>query len=178
MLESLLFVLLTVVGRFSLFVSISTFLIGFFRKSKKLKKIGLGIGMIPLLCFGLIVFWYKIAIPSFNKSQMEEFAGIYEPNNSGKELLIKNGLSQNSPQLILHQDGTYAFDSIVGFGLEKKGIWKTGGIDGVFDFHRENGSLTKRAYPLGSGIKSALTMEHQLNKDDFFNKVNVTFIKK
>ena len=78
MLESLLFILLIFIGGIFLLISLIVLLFGIFKKSQKLKKIAFGIGTVPIMCFGLIAFWYLIAVPSFNKSEMEEFSGTYE----------------------------------------------------------------------------------------------------
>jgi hypothetical protein len=40
---------------------------------------------VPILCFGLIFFWYAIVVP-FNNNQMEDFAGVYVPHKSATEL--------------------------------------------------------------------------------------------
>ena len=177
MLESLIFIFLIFVGGIFLTISLIVLIIGLIKKSSKLKKIALGIGIVPVLCIGLIAFWYIIAIPSFDKNQMGDFAGTYVPNKSALELFIENGLQTKEPKLILLSDGTYKFDVIEGVGLEKSGTWKTGGIDGLFEFHDKDGNLSEWASPSGSGDESALSFEYQLDGDDWQNRKRILFIK-
>lgn len=177
MLESLLFIFLIFVGGIFLAISLIVLIIGLIKKSSRLKKIALGFGIVPV-CVGLIAFWYMIAIPSFDKNQMGDFAGTYVPNKTAMELLAKNGLKTNNPKLILLSDGTYKFDIIEGVGLEKSGTWKTGGIDGMFEFYDKDGNLMEWASPSGSGDESALSLEYQLDEDDWQNRKSILFIKK
>ncbi|WP_047548462.1 hypothetical protein [Psychroserpens sp. Hel_I_66] len=177
MLESLLFIFLICVGGLFLLISLIILTIGLIKKSSKLKKVAFGIGVVPILCFGLIIFWYAIAVPSFNNNLMEDFAGVYIPHKSATEFLNENGVTENELKLTLYSDGTYKFDGIEGFGLEKIGTWKTGGIDGQFEFHDENGSLSEWASPSGSGDESSLSFEYQLDEDDWQNRKSILFIK-
>lgn len=178
MIESLLFIILIFFGGLFLIISLITLLIGFVKKSSRLKKIACGIGIIPIVCFGIIMYWYLIAIPSFNKSQMDDFVGIYVPNDSAKELLTKNGLATNEIKLILYSNGTYKFDTIQGIELEKSGTWKTGGIDGMFEFHNKDGRLVDWGIPSGNDHSSTLSFEYQIKKDNWKNNKRILFIKK
>lgn len=178
MIESLLFIFLIFFGGLFLIISLITLLIGFIKKSSKLKKIAYGIGIVPILCFGIILYWYLIAIPSFNKNQMEDFVGVYELNNSAKELLTKNGITTNQVKLILYSNGTYKFNTIQGVELEKSGTWKTGGIDGMFEFHNNGGRLIDWGIPSSSNNNSTLSFEYQIDKDDWRNNDRILFIKK
>jgi len=108
---------------------------------------------------------------------MGDFAGTYVPNKSAIELLTENGLKTNNPKLILLSDGTYKFDIIEGVGLEKSGTWKTGGIDGMFEFYGKDGNLSEWASPSGSGDESVLSLEYQLDEDDWENTKSILFIK-
>jgi hypothetical protein len=166
------------VGGIFLAISLIFLIIGLIKKSSKLKKVALGIAIVPILCFGLIAYWYMIAIPSFDKNQMEDFAGTYVPNSSGKELLATNGLKTNESKLILLSDGTYKFDGIDGIRLEKSGTWKTGGIDGLVEFHDKDGSILEWASPSGSGDDSALSIEYRQDEDDWQNTKSILFVKK
>ncbi len=178
MLESLIFMFLIFVGGIFLITSLITLVIGIIKRSTKIKQIGIGIGLVPILCFGLIAFWYSIAIPSFNQNQMEDFSGTYIPHHSSQGLINKKGMNGLEPNLILNSDGTYLFDSIPGIRIEKKGTWKTGGIDGAFEFHNERGSLSGRADPSGSGKDSALSFDFRLDKKDWKSTKRILFIKK
>jgi hypothetical protein len=177
MLESLLFIFLIIVGGIFLIISLVVLTVGLIKKSSKLKKLSLGIGIVPILCFGLITFWYLIAVPSFNKSQIQDFAGAYEINNSAYELITKNGLDKKKPKLILFTDGTYKFDEMEGVGLKKSGTWKTGGIDGLFEFYDERGILSEWASPSGSGKESALSFDFKIDKKDWTNTERILFVK-
>jgi len=141
MLESLLFILLIFIGGIFLLISLIVLLFGLFKKSQKLKKIAFGVGTIPIMCFGLIAFWYLIAVPSFNKSEMEEFSGTYKIQTIEKE--------NTNTELKLFEDGTYSFNGKENVGLGKSGTWKTGGIDGQFEFYNENGNLIEFASQFG-----------------------------
>ena len=141
MLESLLFILLIFTSGIFLLISLIVLLFGIFKKSQKLKKIAFGIGTVPIICFGLISFWYLIAVPSFNKSEMEEFSGTYKTETIEKE--------KTNTELKLFEDGTYTFNGKENAGLAKSGTWKTGGIDGQFEFYNENGNLIKFASQFG-----------------------------
>jgi energy-coupling factor transporter transmembrane protein EcfT len=178
MLESLLFIFLICFGGLFLLISLIVLLIGIAKKSSKLKKIALGIGVVPILCFGLIFFWYAIVVPSFNNNQMEDFAGVYVPHKSATESLNENVITKNELKLTLYSDGTYKFDGIKGIELGKKGTWKTGGIDGLFEFRDEEGRLSEWASPSGSGKESALSFDFKIDKKDRTNTEIILFIKK
>lgn len=178
MIEGLLLIILIFFGGLFLIISLITLLIGFVKKSSKLKKFACGIGVVPILCFGILMYWYLIAIPSFNKSQMDDFVGIYVPNDYAQELLTQNGLATNEIKLILFSNGTYKFDTIQGVELEKSGIWKTGGIDGMFEFHNNEGRLIDWGIPSGNDNNSTLSFEYQIDKDDWKNNNRILFIKK
>jgi len=143
MLESLLFIFLIFVGGIFLIISLIVLLFGAIKKSSKLKKIALGIGIVSIMCFGLIAFWYMIAIPSFNNSEMEKFSGTYEIQR------IEKGIDKTNSKLNLFTDGTYKFIGEENVGISKSGTWKTGGVDGHFEFYDENENLIEFASPFG-----------------------------
>ncbi|WP_047414098.1 hypothetical protein [Cellulophaga sp. Hel_I_12] len=178
MLESLLFMFLIFVGGLFLTISVISVIVGIIKKSEKQIKIAIGIGIIPVLCFGLIAFWYFIAVPSFNKSEMEDFSGTYAPNKQAMELLNENGINSNEVELILISNGTYEFDVIAGIGLKKNGTWKTGGIDGMFEFYDKEGALLQWVNPSGSGENSKLSFEYQMDQSDWKNRKTILFVKK
>jgi len=151
MLESLLFIFLIFIGGLFLLISLIVSIIGLAKKSSNLKKVAIGIGIVPILCFGLILFWYAIAVPSINENQMEDFAGVYVPYKSATKFLNENGITKNELKLTLYSDGTYKFDGIEGIAIEENGTWKTGGIDGLFEFYDEDGSLSQWVSPSDSG---------------------------
>jgi len=177
MLESLIFMILSFIGIIGLIISVITLLVGIINKSRKIKIIGIGIGFVPILCFGLIALWYMIAIPSFDKSQLQDFSGIYSPSNSAKKILLENGIINKSNQLILKSNGTYLFDSIPGVRLHKNGKWKTGGIDGNFIFYNNSDKQIDFGFPSGSGMKCGISFQFQLNEDDFFESGTLYFEK-
>jgi len=167
--------ILSFIGIIGLIISVIIILIGLYKKSRKLKRIGIGIGTVPILCFGLIAFWYMIAIPSFDKNELKDFSGIYKPHKSAEKLLKENGLFKN--QLILKSNGTYLFDSIPGIGLHKSGKWKTGGIDGLFIFYDNNDTQIEFGSPSGSGMNCGISFRFRLNEDDFFETESLYFKK-
>ena len=176
MLESILFIFLIFVGGIFLLISLITILTGFVKKSRKIKNVGLGIGVIPVICFAIIAVYYLIILPSAHKNQMEDFAGIYVLHKSAEKVLDLKQLENKNPELILLSNGTYKFDGIEGVGLEKNGTWKTGGIDGMFEFNVGHG--TEWASPSGSGNESALSFEYQMDEDDWENIKSILFVKK
>ena len=144
--------------------------VGFIKKSSALKKTALTIIIIPILCWGLIAFWYFVSVPSFSKSKMESFAGTYTINNSFK--VNKNKI--NGPKLILSEDGTYLFDGFEGIGLKKEGTWKAGGNDGLFEFYDRNGNLSEWASPYNDDDNYRLSFEYQTGKQ---NTEGIIFVK-
>lgn len=176
MLESILFIFLIFVGGIFLLISLITILTGFVKKSRKIKNIGLGLGVIPIICFGLVAAYYLIILPTTHKNQMEDFAGIYVLHNSAEQVLDLKPFENKNPELTLLSNGTYKFDGIEGVGLEKSGTWKTGGIDGMFEFEVDQG--TEWASPSGSGDESALSFEYQMDEDDWGNIKSILFVKK
>jgi hypothetical protein len=149
------------VGGLFFIISLIVLLFGAIHKSSKLKKIAFGIGVVPILCFGTIVFYYVIAIPSFNNSQMKGFSGTYLSYKSENELSTKN-------KLILLGDGTYKFEGMKGLTLEKNGTWKTGGIDGCFEFYDNNGRLINLASPIeGDGNEKIVFNLYDSNEVKF-----------
>ena len=177
MLESLIFIILSFIGIVGLIISLIILLIGFLKRSKKLKRIGLGMGTIPIFCIGIIAFWYIIAIPSHNSNELNDFAGTYSPHKSAEKLLRKNELNEERNYLILKENGTYIFDSIPGIDLRKSGKWETGGIDGQFIFYDNNGNQIDLGSPSGSGMDCGISFRFRGDKDDFFGTESIYFKK-
>ena len=161
MLESILFILLILIGGLFMIIALVTMLIGIIKKSSRLKKTALTITIIPVLCWGLIAFWYLVTLPSLNKSDMKDFAGTYTPNTSFNA--SKRGI--NKPKLILSEDGTYIFDGLEGIGLKKQGTWKTGGNDGLVEFYDKNGNLSEWASPYDNDDDHSLSFEYRGGQD-------------
>lgn len=157
MLESLLFMFLIFVGSAFVFISFFTVIFGFFAKHKNALKIGKYLFLIPIFCFGLIYFWYNIAVPSFNKSQQKEFSGTYKLDNSLSDI-----------KLYLNADGTYYYDSIPNMRIPKKGLWKTGGIDGYFEFMNLKGNLESHVWPGEFKNEKYLTIDLEEGKLRFY----------
>ena len=176
MLESLLFIFLIFVGGIFLVISLIVLLIGLGKKSSRLKKIGIGIGIVPILCFGLIALYYLFILPSLHKNQMEDFAGTYVLHNSAEQIIVEKEQDSQNPKLILLSDGTYKFDGIDGVGLDKSGTWKTGGIDGMFEFDVNNGS--EWAIPSGGGNNAALSFAYEIDEGGWENTKRILFVKK
>jgi 4-amino-4-deoxy-L-arabinose transferase-like glycosyltransferase len=167
MLESLLFIFLILIGGTFLIISLIVLLIGVNKKSSKLKKIALGIGIVPIMCFGLIAFWYIIAVPSFNNSEMEEFSGTYEIQT------IEKGTDKSNSKLNLFADGTYKYIGEENVRIAKRGTWKTGGIDGHFEFYDENENLIEFASPFGgNGNKKIIFNLYDSNEVRFVKVMN------
>lgn len=164
MLESLLFILLLLISGLFIITALITMLVGFIKKSSALKKTALKITIIPIFCLGLIAFWYIAAVPSFNKSKMEDFAGTYTLNKSFKV---------NEAKLILSADGTYQLEGIEGIGLKKQGKWKTGGNEGMFEFYDNNGNLSQWATPDNNTENYKLSFEYQKGQ----NTEEIEFVK-
>ena len=139
MLESLLFMFLIFIGGIFLIASLVILLFGIIKKSSKTRKFAFVVGIVPFICFGLIAFWYGIAIPSFNKNEMKEFSGTYKIEE----------LEKDSCNLKLLENGTYEFFGKTTLRLRKNGTWKTGGIDGQFEFYDNNDNLIEFASPFG-----------------------------
>ncbi|MBW3521367.1 hypothetical protein [Chryseobacterium sp. NKUCC03_KSP] len=161
MLEGLLFILLILISGSFVIIAFITMLIGFIKKSSSLKKTALTIAILPIICWLLIAFWYLVTLPSFNKSDMENFAGTYTPNTSFKA----NKSEISGPKLILSEDGTYLFDGLEGIGLKKQGTWKTGGNDGLVEFYDKNGNLSEWASPYGNNDDHSLSFEYRGGQD-------------
>jgi len=177
MLESLIFMSLSFIGIVGLIISIIILLIGFLKRSKKLKRIGIGIGTIPIFSVGIIAFWYIIAIPSLNSNELKDFTGTYLPHKSAEKLLRKHELNEDRNYLILKENGTYIFDSIPGIDLWKSGKWETGGIDGQFIFYDNKGNQIDLGSPSGSGMDCGIEFEFRQDKDDFFGTESIYFKK-
>ncbi|WP_142724434.1 MULTISPECIES: hypothetical protein [unclassified Chryseobacterium] len=173
MLESLLFILLLLVSGLFIVIALIIMLIAVIRKSSALKKTALKITIIPILCWGLIAVWYFKTLPSINESEMENFAGIYTLNSSGNESFKPSKSKINGYKLILFDDGTYLFDGHEKIGLKKQGTWKTGGIDGLFEFYDENGNLSQWASPYDNDNNYSLYFENP-NKQ---NAETIRFVK-
>lgn len=165
MLESLLFLFFILVGGIFFIISLIFFLLGAVKKSSKLKKIASVIGFFPILCFVLFVSWYTIAIPSFNNTQMEKFSGTYEIET------IAKGIEKTNTKLNLFTDGTYKFIGDKNVGIAKSGTWKTGGIDGRFEFYDENENLIEFASAFrDNGNEKIIFNLYDLNEIRFIKK--------
>ncbi len=135
---------------------------GVIKKSSKMKKIALGIGTIPIICLAIITFWYEIAVPSFNNNQMKDFSGTY------KSFKSENELEFNKTKLILLADGTYKFEGKGEIKLKKEGTWRTGGIDGYFEFYDNDKNLLEFASPFGEdGNRKIVFNFYDLNELEF-----------
>ena len=136
MLESFLFIILIV---FFIFIALVVIIIGLLIKNVKLTRIGLySFFGFPILIVILYFFWYAFVVPIFNNSFQKEYSGTYKLENVKEEFKI-----------YLNSDGTYYYDNIPNIDLPKKGTWKTGGIDGAFEFYNVKGNLVKH---VGNGI--------------------------
>ena len=93
MLESLIFMILSFIGIVGLIISIIILLIGLIKKSSKIKMTGMVFLIIPIFCYGLIQFWYKIVIPNSNDKISNEFVGVYSTHKiKSTKFLKRNGL--------------------------------------------------------------------------------------
>jgi len=167
MLESLLFIFLIFVGEVFLIISLIVLLFGTIKTSSKLKKIALRIGTVPILCFGIIAFWYMIVIPSFNKNEMAEFSGTYEIQTSEK------GIKKDNSKLKLFANGTYQFNGNKNIELGKNGTWKTGGIDGYFEFYDKSKNLQEFASPFGGDGNEKIIFNLYDTNELIFIKVEI-----
>lgn len=177
MLESLLFMALMIIGGAILILTIVIIGYGIYIKEKSLRNIGFAIGLIPTFCFGLIAFWYGIAIPSFNDNQIHDYAGTYLLSSSSKDLISNNSESNQTIELILHIDGTYEFDITKGIQLEKNGTWETGGIDGNLMFYNKSGELIDFGLPGKNGADHTLSFIYRSNPDNLFETQSIYFSK-
>ena len=169
--------ILSILGIIGLIISIIILLIGLLKKSKNLKRIGIGIGLIPIFCFGMIALLYIIAIPLFNISELKDFSGTYSPNKSAEKLIRKKKLNNSQNFLILNENGTYIFDSIPGINLWKTGKWETGGIDGQFVFYNNKGKQIDFGMPSGSGKECGISFQFRIDKNDLFRTKSIYFNK-
>ena len=142
MLESLFYIIsiLTVVI-FGL-ASIILIIIGFIKKSNRLKLLSLILGLITLIVLVANVFWYKVSIPNQNSLTAQEYSGTY----------YLDGIKSN-PKLILKKDLTFQTDTISTLELYGQGTWKTGMVDGLFGFYNNLGQLVGFAYPSYGQLK-------------------------
>lgn len=165
MLESLLFILLVLVSGLFIFIALIVMITAFIKKSSALKKTAFKIGVIPILCWGLIAVWYLITLPLIHKSEMENFAGTYTLDSSDGESFKSNKRKTGGSKLILYDDGTYLFEGREKIGLKKQGTWKTGGTDGLFEFYDKNGNLSQWASPYDKDDNYSLSIEYQKGQD-------------
>jgi len=142
MLESLIFIfsilLLSVFGLGFL----ALLIIGFIKKSKRLKLISLIPGLITLLILVINLFWYNISIPNQNTNIAKEYSGTY----------YLDGLKSN-PKLILNNNLTYQIETVKALKIYGQGTWKTGMVDGMFSFYNKSGQLVGFAYPSYGQLK-------------------------
>ena len=176
MIESIIFMILSFIGIIGFIISIIVLLIGLIRKSRKLKMTGIVLLMIPVFCYGIIQFWYKVIIPNSNENISEDFVGVYSTHKiKSTKFLKRNGLYDKERFLKLKGNGTYEFDTIPGVGLWKKGRWESGGMDGVFNFYDENGNLIEWGSPSGSGNNCGISFEYNPTET---NKENLRILLK
>lgn len=123
--EQVLWVVLLYGGVLCVLVSVLVLFVGFSKKAPRLKKRGYVIGLVSLVCFGLLSVYYFIVFPATRKSELELFSGTYLLTETSRQILSENTSFEIHPKLILHQDGRYEFDGIEGINLAKNGTWKT-----------------------------------------------------
>ena len=155
MLESLVFMFLIFIGGISLLFSIIFILYALISNNKRRIKTSLYSLSIPIFCFGLIFFWYGIMVLSFNNSEMKDYSGTYINEISNLEIELK-------------EDGTFIADSIPKLELTKTGTWKTGGVDGMFEFYDSHGNLI---YYVNNGQNSNGVLTIVISSESF-NKKN------
>ena len=141
MLESFLFIVLLI---FLVIIAIVFLVIGLLSKNEKLTKIGIySFFGAPIFIVLLYIFWYSVVIPRANKSQMKEYSGMYKSEKGNFIIELKS-------------DGNYISDSIPKLRIHKKGKWKTGGIDGMFELYDNKGVLKAHVgngyYPDGTQV--------------------------
>ncbi|MAW93685.1 MULTISPECIES: hypothetical protein [unclassified Leeuwenhoekiella] len=169
MLESLIFILIVISVGISLILAIVFLLLGLAKKSKRLRKIALECALIATFFFSLIPLWYSLIVPWFNANKMKDFSGEYVLENSNK--------STETVTLFLYENGTYSYDGSDKLGLHKTGNWRTGGVDGTFEFLSENDNLLKYARPNSYEEKCEISFD--IFNRDRFQKINkLVFIKK
>lgn len=176
--EQVLWVVLLYGGVLCLLVSVLVLFVGFRNKAPKLKKRGYGIGLVSLVCFGLLSVYYFIVFPATRKSEVELFSGTYVLTETSRQLLSENTSFEAHPQLILHQDGRYEFDGVEGINLAKRGTWKIEEENGAWGFYDEHGQLHVSVAPATNGIKATFAFEYRTKKDNWKGTRNILFEKK
>lgn len=139
MLESVIFIFLILLGVLILIISLPLLVVGFVKKSRKLKIIALFLLTIPISCLLILAGWYGFAKPHFDSNEMASYSGVYLTANSQDELE-------------LYPDGSYeiTFPNIL--NLSSEGTWEAGGIDGTLKFYDNNGNLKNWASPVQGDI--------------------------
>lgn len=136
--------------------------------SKKWRNVGLAAGLLAFASFGLIIFYYSIVIPLSNQSQMKNYSGTYIVSSDSIP-------KKNSNELNLFKNGSYSYYGDKKFirkaRIQEKGFWKTGGIDGVFDFRNLNNSSGNWASPFGSKGNEYIIF-------NLYDRDEVKFVKK
>jgi len=163
MLESLIFIVLVFLGVGSLIFSIFFILFALIKNEKYLIKGSFYSLAIPLFCFGLIFFFYSVIKPMSNYSQMEVYSGNY---------ISEDG----NFNMVLNSDGTYVSDSIPKLRIYRKGIWKTGGVDGYFEFYDNNGKGLSHVWPSSTKSNKRQLIFDISNKNSSRRK-KIKFIK-
>lgn len=160
MLESLLFLTFIGIGIFFVVVLMILWIISYVIKSSALRKVAFYLGIIPAFCFGIIFLYYAVILPFQKKTQMEDYAGTY----------VTEQYSQT--QIILHKKGTYRSYNSEQTGIDTSGTWKTGGIDGTFEFYDAKGSLKSRAIPSEIGSRITLEFDRDQHQYTYFRVSN------
>jgi len=146
--------LLILLGGIFLLFSVIFILYALIRRNKKTIKNSFYSLSIPVFIFSLIFFWYGVMIPIFNNNEMKNYSGTYINENSNLKIILK-------------EDGTFIADSIPRLELTKIGTWKTGGIDGMFEFYNTQGHLI---YYVNNGQNTDGVLSITISTESFYKK--------
>jgi hypothetical protein len=148
MFEGIILIIFLIVGGLAALLALFFFIIGFFRHSKTMLKIGLAVAVVPLSLFVLTPWFYRIRVPNLNRQQEQEYVGTYvmvSPSNADN---VSNAYRQQ-PRLVLNTDNTFELDKNGFTAFYGKGTWKAGATDdGQFEFKDSKNSIVFWAMPM------------------------------
>lgn len=152
MLESLLFLGLSISGLIGAFAALTYLIYGLFKKDHSSTRTGLLLLLLPGLCFGLIYWWYEIHNPAYDQQLQVEYSGTYTALLPAFLTEPDDSLGLNCYQLTLFSDGTFELDNTPGLSYWGTGTWETGYIDGQFVFYDLKERMIATGMPSGNQI--------------------------
>ena len=171
MIESLLFLLLSIVAGFGLLVGMGAFGLGIYNKSDKLRKLGLkifGLSALPIIIFFV---YYSVFVPLDQRNFERKYSGNYLFVSSILSDTEIDSTSNTKYILNLNNNNTYKLDPTPNVNLPNEGKWDSKSDEGDLKFYDLQGNTVGEAYPLPDKVDTLIIFNFHEPKAVAFKKI-------